>query len=278
MSQTGNIAWLRALVEWEGARFRAGDRPASLAAIRSVALGLALKADWVTGRNCWPGQRELERACGVRGETVGALRRRWVEHGWLVDTGVTRYGAAVYNLSDPCGQPCEESVAESGYPGGRSPEAIAEGDQEISPRSPMAIAEGDRDLPGRSNLIRKRSDPEERAVDEAARDLWGVYEVELSQRHGLTPKAYEPGDERRPRRLLDLRWTPEQIRQGLSAAAALAARYPENELLWDGWQTWEQDTLRTALKTYSALMAAESRREDEIGRMPALRALPGGSP
>lgn len=116
-------------------------------------------------------------------------------------------------------------------------------------------------------------------MDEAARDLWGVYEVELSKAYGLKAKRFEPGDENGARHLLQLRWTPAQIRLGLSAAAALAARFPEQAASWwDGRQTWNPDRLRVALETHAALRAAETKREDELARMPALHALPGGRP
>ena len=114
-------------------------------------------------------------------------------------------------------------------------------------------------------------------LDDLARDALGIYEVEMSDRHGLTPRPFEPGDERRPLRLLRRGWDLSQIRLHLNAAGWLAARFPSNAVLWDGVQTWEEDTLRTALRTYAALAAVESRREDENGRMPALRALNGGS-
>src|SRR5262245_55402898 len=104
------LAWLCALLEWElGQRGQAG-RTASQSAIRSVALELAMCAD-LDGGNCWPGQRRLVRVCGVKGETIVALRRRWVETGWLVDTGARVFGGAVvFPLSFPVVKPVRNSV------------------------------------------------------------------------------------------------------------------------------------------------------------------------
>lgn len=96
------LAWLRGIVAWE---VEQTDRPTSLtlASTRSVALEMMLSAD-ADGGNCYPGQRHLVRVCGVRANTVSALRHRWVRHGWLRDTGRRVFGGTfVYQLAIPEG-------------------------------------------------------------------------------------------------------------------------------------------------------------------------------
>lgn len=90
------IRWLNAITEWEAMR---EDTPFQDRTFRSVALGLFQCCN-PDGTGCMTGARALAIRCGVHKDTVCALRRRWVEHGWLVDTGIRKFGGvAVYELS-----------------------------------------------------------------------------------------------------------------------------------------------------------------------------------
>ena len=281
-----SLAWLRALLAWE---MEVGDAPASRAAVRSVALALVECSD-SDGGSCFPGQRHLIRVAGVRGDTVGALRRRWCSGGWLVDTGRrVSGGTVVYRLTVPAGIRWI-SPDEQGDRHERSPESVSNllttvGDLQRTPpgdrpwtsvgdRLGISLDGGDRpgdrpsDLPGRSNLpdqlpekdpLRQGPDRLERSPSPIER-VWAFYEQQC-QEHGLRAKPFVPGDEQPIRMLLDGRWTVEQIELSLRAVVARAAEH-ECERVWaDGKRTWRAEVLREALALQTSSAPARDRTE-----------------
>ena len=127
------LRWQRALVTWE--RSSAGtSRGVGLAAAIAVATEITHCAD-TNGGSCYPGQRHLATACGVRPATVVALRTRWVAAGWLRDTGRRVFGGSrVYELAFPAGQGGSAGTSPrrpKGDSSGTSPRA--KGDSEVVP-------------------------------------------------------------------------------------------------------------------------------------------------